>query len=574
MMSLMARTKLLDTGTVNFAELIGNGKSLSVPPFQRDYSWSEEQWEDLWSDLEELRQDPESSHYMGSLVVESKSDHLFFIIDGQQRIATLSILILAVIKLLQELPGTSSDKEDNEERAKNLRNSYIGQKDPVSLIESSRLSLNKTDDDFYRDNLVSLRPPLNPRALPHSNALLWQCFLWFSKKLEQDPKLSTSGQQLAKLVSEIVARKLLFIQIKVDDETNAYTVFETLNARGLELSATDLLKNYLFSRIASSSDLEALERRWRKLLATVRQERFPEFLRYHLLCEFRQVRQQHLFKLIRNRVRTPEEVFQLIQALEARAELFSALFDVTHAYWIDKSDCKPLIRQLQLFGTRQFTPLAFAAWEHFDSADFARVLKLLVAITFRFSVVGARNTNELEPAYHLAAKAVIDHEATTPRQVFDSLRSIYIPDQKFREDFTLLSKRTQGTSRKIVKYILCALESDLRNAPLDFETDPATIEHILPENPSVEWDADFTPDSLDSWVYRIGNLTLLEGNRNREVGNSNYSNKLVAYADSHYTLTREIGEHAPEEWTPAMLEARQSRLASRAVHLWRSDFAS
>lgn len=111
----------------------------------------------------------------------------------------------------------------------------------------------------------------------------------------------------------------------MEDELIAYTVFETLNARGLELSCTDLLKNYLFSRLRVSADLEALQHRWRGLIATVTQERFPEFLRYHLRCA--QNSRRTSFKLVRDRVSTPQEVFALMVALEGRGELFSALSD-------------------------------------------------------------------------------------------------------------------------------------------------------------------------------------------------------------------------------------------------------
>ena len=87
----------MNTRTINYQELIGNGKTYRVPPYQRDYSWSEEQWEDLWNDIYELRVSPDDRHYMGALVVEGKSDRELLIIDGQQRMATLSILALAVI---------------------------------------------------------------------------------------------------------------------------------------------------------------------------------------------------------------------------------------------------------------------------------------------------------------------------------------------------------------------------------------------------------------------------------------------------------------------------------------------
>ena len=144
----MAKSHLLNTRTTNYLELIGNGKTYRVPPYQRDYSWSEEQWEDLWNDVIDLRQDPETRHYLGALVVEGTSDRDFLIIDGQQRLATLSLLALAVINRLEGMARDGIDPADNAERARELRNRFIGEKDPASLIESCRLHLNDADDAF------------------------------------------------------------------------------------------------------------------------------------------------------------------------------------------------------------------------------------------------------------------------------------------------------------------------------------------------------------------------------------------------------------------------------------------
>jgi len=568
----MAKSNVLNTTTINYLDLIGNGKRYRVPPYQRDYSWVDEQWEDLWNDLMDLRSDPDERHYLGALVVEERSDRDFLIIDGQKRLATLSVLALAVISRLDAMADDGIDAAANRERARELRNRFIGEKDPASLTESSRLYLNETDDAIYQDYLVQNREPLNPRRLPRSNRLLWQCLLGFRQRLDKLTALQHDGRAIAALLSETMARQLLFILITVDDELNAYTVFETLNARGLELTTTDLLKNYLFSRVRVSADLEALQRRWRLLMDTVEQERFPELLRYHMLCELPKVRSQRVFKLVRGQTRTAGDVFALLGELERRAELFVAVGDPNHGYWADLPGAKRYIRELNLFRVRQMMPLLFTAWESFSPDDFVRVLKVVSVVSFRYTVVSSRNPSALEAAFHYAAKPVKEGQVTTPAGVFERLRSIYVDDAKTRQDFAGLEVGTSGRKKKLAKYILARLEEDASGRACDPDTDPGTIEHILPENPADEWEETFERGRWDTLIYRLGNLTLLESSANRRVANGTYLDKVSAYGESNYVISQDIPGMAPEEWTPELLEARQRSLAARAVHLWRADF--
>ena len=420
---------------------------------------------------------------------------------------------------------------------------------------------------------MQLRPPLNPRGLPVSNVLLWKCYRYFSGQIDElQPDADREGEEIAKILSETVARRLLFILITVDDELNAYTLFETLNARGLELTTTDLLKNYFFSKVRPGTDIESLKRRWQQLIATVTQERFPDFLRFHLLCERPMIRRQRLFKMVRDRVRTPEETFEFLKALEVRAELFAALADVNHGYWLDRPAAKRFVRELNLFRARQLTPVFFAAWGRFADDDFVRLLKLASVIAFRYSIVSALNPNPLERVCHFAAKAVLDGQANRPGAVFALLRSIYVADDRFESDFARWTVNTRGQRGKIARYVLARLETDAGERAVDYETDPGTVEHVLPENPAGEWPDVFPPDRWEVAVHRLGNLTLLERALNRDVGNAAYPTKRAAYETSAYALTSEIADMAPEEWTPALLEERQRRLAARAVRLWRADF--
>ncbi len=568
----MGRTTLPDTRTVNYQELIGNGRAYFVPPYQRDYSWRQEQWEDLWNDISEMRDHEDGRHYMGALVVEARSDRRFVVIDGQQRFATLSILALAVIRALHQLAEDGVEPEENTARAGELRKRFIGGKDPASLVESSRLNLNATDDGFYQDYLVQLRRPRNPRGLIRSNKLLWQCFGYFTKRIRGVDSFGRDGTALARLISETVARRLVFMLITVDDALNAYTVFETLNARGLELTTTDLLKNYLFAK-ASSADRPSMLRRWRRIAATVGQENVPDLLRYHMLCEEPRVRSRRLFKLVRDRYRTPQGVYDLLEVLESRAEVFAAVKDPSHGHWTGVQEARRYVTELNVFRVAQMMPLLFVVREEWPERDFVRILKLVCVLAFRYTVVSRRNPNDLESAYHRAGRAVKDGAVTGPRELFELLRPIYVSDEQTATGFSFLSIPTRGPRKRLAKHILARLEADRSGSPCDPETDPGTIEHILPENPGAPWESDFPPGNQDAAVNRIGNLTLLEAGLNREVGNASYAEKVLAYGRSRYALTRAVVEGAPEVWTPALLDARQRRLADRAVHVWRADFA-
>lgn len=567
----MASSNLLGTSTVSFLELVGNGRTYSVPPYQRDYSWKEEQWEDLWADIADLRAERAGPHYMGALVVEQRSDRDFQVIDGQQRLATLTVLALAVIEKLHRLAERGVDPEDNRDRASGLRARFVGEKDPASLIERSKLVLNETDDGFFQDYLVQLRSPLNPLGLVKSNRQLWECFRYFRGRLDEVPAFDEDGKALAELLSETVGRDLMFILITVDDKLNAYTVFETLNARGIELSTTDLLKNYLFSQVNVGADLEALQRRWRILLGTIRPEKFPELLRFHLQVDVAQVRTPRVFKLVRQRVRTAVDVFALMDDLERRAELYAALADPGHGYWVDLPAAQRFVRELKLFRVRQMMPLLFVAWEQMPGPEFVRVLKFVATLSFRYTVVSGLNPSALEKAYHQAARDVVEGRATRAGHVARSLTSIYVEDDRFKLDFSRLELQSTGQSRRLAKYVLARLEHDASGRPVDPETDTASIEHVLPQNPSDAWGEDFPRQKWDAYIHRVGNLTLLEPALNKAGGSKGFEEKTAIYQRSRYALTERIPNEA-SEWTPDHVDSRGAQLAARAAEIWRSDF--
>lgn len=565
----MAQINLLNTRTTTFGDLIGNGKIYQVPPFQRDYSWDEENWEDLWQDILVLHTDPNASHYMGALVLQNSatSDREFKIIDGQQRLATLSIISIAIIEKIQQLVERNQDPEANQERQEILKRTYLSDRDPRSLRYSSKLLLNQNNEAFYQSNLINLKKPHNIRSLSKSNQLLRLAFEYFSKQLEEIPDVIQDGEKLATFLTDTVAKRLLFIQINVEDELNAYTVFETLNARGIELSSTDLLKNYLFSLFQGPDDLKESQRQWRRITDTVQMEKFPEFLRYYLSLNHFRVRRERLFKTIRESVKNPPQAFELLDRLENYSSLFIALGNSNDEFWRDTPENRQYIRELELFRVKQAYPTLFAAHQKFSSEDFTRLLKLVTAFSFRYTVVSSLNSSELETFYNKIAIAITKDEIKSPQQVFQILSPVYVPDRKFIQDFSLLSIPTKGQKKRLVRYILCKLETDA--SKIEVNEDSFTIEHILPESPTDSWQQSFTDAQTEEMVYRIGNLIPLEPAFNRVIGNENYSIKQEKYQQSIYTLPKKI---TAEEWTPDSLALRQRDLARRAAHIWKSDF--
>jgi uncharacterized protein with ParB-like and HNH nuclease domain len=568
----MAKINLLDTRTTSFGDLIGNGKIYRVPSFQRDYSWKEENWEDLWQDILTIYDSPNSSHYMGAIVLQNSaaSDKEFTIIDGQQRLATLSIIAIAVIDKIQKLVERQNDQIANQERQEILKRTYLSDKDPRSLRYSSKIILNENNNDFYQSNLINLRKLRNLRALSKSNQFLWQAFQYFSTQLEKLQVIIHDGEKLAEFLTNVIAQRLLFIQINVEDELNAYTVFETLNARGIELSSTDLLKNYLFSLFQGPDDLQEAQRQWRRIINTVQMEKFPEFLRYYLSLQETRVRRERLFKIVRESVNSAKQAFDLLDQLENYSSLFIALGNSNDDFWRDTPDNQSYIRELELFRVKQAYPTLFAAYSKFSPDNFNRLLKLICILSFRYIIVSRLNPNELEKLHNRIAISIMAGEITHPRQVFDALRSVYVSDEKFAQDFSLLSISTKGQKRKLVRYILWKLEMDALERQ-DISEDGFSVEHILPESPTDYWRQHFTESQLDEMVYRIGNLTPLEPSLNRQVGNESYAVKQEAYQRSVYQLTQTI---LAEEWSADTLATRQRYLAQRAIHIWKSDFCS
>jgi uncharacterized protein with ParB-like and HNH nuclease domain len=560
-----------NTTNSTFRQLLGNGLTYQVPRFQRDYSWTADEWDDLWQDILGLFDaDPEPMHYMGYLVLQSSDNKQFDIIDGQQRITTLSVMILAALSLLEDLAESGLDADKNRQRIEQLRNSYIGYLDPVTLVPRSKLQLNRHNNTFYQNYLVPLEK-IPQRGLRASEHLLRKAFDWFKAAIKAHCK--QDGTEVARFVDALVD-KLFFTVITVADELNAFKVFETLNARGVRLSATDLLKNYLFSVVNSEGphehEMKTLEERWERIVGVLGSESFPDFLRAYWNSRNKLVRKADLFKTIRREIQNKSAAFELIRNLDSHAHIYAALRDPQADHWSDPQ--RQFLQQLKMFNVRQPFPLLMAAHEAYSDQPngFERILRAVSVISFRYNVICNMQTNEQERVYNDVAM-LVSNGTVSVKEALDGLKRVYPEDAHFKAAFSDKDLRTTSSRNKnVVRFILFQLEKHVGKADFDSESDKYNIEHILPEHPSEDW-TDYDEHRDEKYIYRLGNMTLMEAGANRDVGNETYAAKRGAYEQSAFAITKKIAEEY-KDWNPDKIASRQDWMARQATAIWRIDF--
>ena len=555
-----------DTSNQSYRALTGNGIQFQVPLFQRNYSWDIEQWDDLWLDIMAIYRDhEEEKHYMGYLVLQTSNNRQYQVVDGQQRLTTISLIILAGLKVIQELIDKDINKDENERRTELLRNQYIGRTDPVSLISSSKLILNMHNNDFFQNNLIPLRLHYVSSLSP-SNKLMKTAFDYFYTQMVKD--VGADGKKVTAFI-ENIADNLFFTEISVSDQLNAFKVFETLNARGVKLSATDLLKNYIFSIINKEQEnkieLNELEKRWNRLTDALGIESFPEFLRIYWNSTHKRVRKTNLFKTIRSIVQSREDVYGLIEQMERYSGIYLALNDPNNELW-DKEQVKQ-IKLLNMFDIKQPQVFLLAAKSKLTNAEFTRLLRYTVILSFRYNVICRFHTGEQEEHYNKLALE-ISAPGVRLKEIKSMLLQIYPDDAVFFTAFSSKELKTTFTrNKKIVKYILCQFENQLKSKELDHESEKISIEHILPENPGVDWE-DIEEYNSERNIYRLGNYTLLELKKNRDAGNNSYQAKRDIYESSSYKITSNLAESF-SKWNLDAIERNQKSMAQIAKTIWK-----
>ena len=554
---------LMEPSNQTFQELLSNGVKYIVPRFQRDYAWNNEQWEDLWEDIETL--DDENYHYMGYIVLQRKGKHDFEIIDGQQRLVTLSLIVLAAMAKIKKLYENKNDAENNHERLKEITTRFIGSKDIVSLKVSSKLTLNRNNNRFYKDICSYLQPP-NLRGLTTTNMLLKKAFKFFN-----ETKMGSNGSEIAKFVEKFTSG-MVFTKIVVQDDLNAYKVFETLNARGVQLSTPDLLKNYIFSVITKNDDvfdetLNDLDENWSEIIAQLGENNFTDFIRYHHNFQEKHVTKKALFASIRKLAKIPQTASIYLKSLGEYAPIYASLLNPYDEWWANQGvDYQPVQKYLKgfnLFKIKSPFTIFMVAFKKFSSEEFVKVVKYLYILSIRYNIICHYSTSELEKLYNQIAMQVFHDEYKRASHIKngDEFKKLYPKDEAFSNAFKFHKMPSRQSSKKI-RFLLAEIETNLGHQSDYTKT---VLEHICPYHPEQDW-YEYFGNGVNDIQDRLGNFVLLEKDELKRV---DFNTKKANYLMTSFKLAKKVAEY--DSWDMRNLNDYQEWLANQAVNTWKVD---
>lgn len=559
------KRRRIDSDALSLGELFRRPVIYSVPVYQRDFAWTVDEVDTLWEDLAMAITDDRSEYFLGAVTVnEDPEAKKCEVIDGQQRLAVLSMIFAAIADFWKS--------QGKESRFHGVFRDYLGAEDRRTGQVLPKLTMNETNDPIYQ--AVVLRGQKytvkDKKLWPASNALLDDAHDAIQKHVEEWTATFDDAESAVLDLEEYLSAKVNIILIQTSDESDAFVLFETLNDRGLDLAVSDLVKNYLFS--LSGAYLERFKKVWIEVATLVGSENLTMFLRHCWLSEYELVREKELYRTLRAKVKGTTGMRQFVEALRKKAEFYAALTNPEHAYWVDlPTDVREHLDALLLFKVTQFRPVLLSAMETQKGDFVAKILRMVQIVSFRYTVISALGTGNLEKIYSDCAIALREKKVKGIKDVFLRLKSAYVDDDRFATNFA--DKRFSNAA--IARYILAelndALETD-REKRVDEGTGRITLEHIMPKTRSKAWTgAADNNEEADEHTDKIGNLTLLEKGKNRGIANVSFEEKKKkAYATSSLALNRDLANVT--DWNVNEIRKRSTDLAKVARKVWCLDY--
>jgi uncharacterized protein with ParB-like and HNH nuclease domain len=552
----------------NFLNFLEGNKQLIIPIYQRPYSWTITQCQQLWNDILRAANENEiSGHFIGSLVYMVDTVYLtavipkLLVIDGQQRLTTLSLLLSVLSKAIR----ASNEEIDISSEA--LEDFYLFNRHAKSS-ERYKLLLNQKD----RETLIRL---LEDTEIPDDKSQqLVDNYRYFETQIR---KLDIDLNSLYRGIC-----KLMIVEISLErDRDDPQLIFESLNSTGLELSEADKIRNYVLMKRQPEEQNEIYNLYWHPMEKifdkTGNTELFDRFIRDYLTIKSRSgtipnIRDVYSsFKLY---VQGKKDT--LIKEIVADVYHYSKYFTKLAIAQEPDQEIKQLITDINTLRVDVAYPFLIEVYDDYDQNKIARqefisILRLVESYVFRRSICGI-STSSMNKSFATLSREIDRNNYLESLQIALSDKKSYkrFPgDEEFRRE--LIVKDIYNF--RGCNYLLRKLENYERKELVNVEK--YTIEHIMPQNPnlSLEWQTDLGEQWKEiraKYLHTIGNLTLT--GYNPELSDRPFIEKRDkkdgGFADSPLRLNRGL-QHL-KQWNETEINKRAELLADMAVKVWSS----
>jgi hypothetical protein len=548
-----------------------------IPRYQRPYTWDEDQISDLWNDLRD-----DHSNYFGSLIFNTEFHDrtgYYDIIDGQQRLLTITILCAALRDLAREFDHKRSDifhrrdiaiEDDEGKETYRIKCSDSLQKFFELYIQNSE------------GGILESNPKEKEEKLVKSNYKYFHEKITASINTIQDD--SKKLEHLQSLRNKI--RALPVIKIEIDNEDDAYDIFETTNARGVDLSIADLLKNMIFNKLRNTEDKDIAKIYWDEIVKNIQGTgaELKKFIRYYWISKYSFVSEKKLYKTIKSKITDYEK---LLMDLHSNSIWFNKLCDSNRDSWEDENfksveHIHSSLRALKIMSVSQCYVLFLSILRNYKKfgTDPKRVFKWVESFTFKYSAVCKMPGNRLEKLYSSYARKIEEESQKEDKSVVSKkMQSLFEELKKelkgaepkfeqFKEAFedSVYSKSEQN--RIMVKYILSGINKIYDDSEFDYAS--VNIEHFLPQKPGNDWG--LSQKDIKDYVNKLGNLTIVSKKINSSIGNKNPKEKVKELSKSTIGLTKVLVDQVIKneyKWGEGDIKSRQVELADVAYHkIW------
>ncbi len=534
-----------------------------VPPNQREYSWTGDiQVRDLLQDINNALRNPDKPYFLGTVVLTLGENGILEIADGQQRIATTT-MILAAIRDYFRGKGQA-------DTFKSIETDYLFSFDRKQGDYTSKLTLNVDDNEFFKKSVLHHHNHSNTIPLRHSHKLIEQAFIYIKKYI--DGIVQMHGKRAPEILNDwmnYLDDQANIVILKVSNAENAFMMFETLNDRGLKTSQVDLVKNHIFSK--SGDRLDEAQRMWSSMKSAIEtvadgDDVTMDFLRSVCCIIAGQTTKKEIMRTIQGRTENKTDSLQMMALFEEMSHEYAAILNPDHPKWNDfGSDAKKAIQTINLLGVTQIQPVMLAVAKYFPKRHIANAFKLVVSWSVRFMILNIRG-GRLDEGYARIAHKIHNGDIKTPVELRNDASSLVINDSEFKAVFETVKV---GTA-KLAKYYLRTLEMTA-NEQEDPEFIPSdelaiNLEHIMPSATNQENWPDINRADAEAYLKRLGNMCLLQAKKNSDIGNLSFNIKKKTYEQSLYRLTNQLKDI--DKWDIAAIEKRQKEMADLAIKAW------